>query len=51
MSSRSLDVYDCPQCGEETPTLHEGYCEECRKDNQHALDRFNEHLELWRAAQ
>ena len=28
---------DCPQCGEETETLHEGCCEDCREDNQKAV--------------
>ena len=37
----------CPQCGEDTPTLHEGYCEDCRKDRQTALDAHNAEHDAW----
>jgi hypothetical protein len=32
-----IDAFGCPQCGEETPTLHEGYCEQCCEDRQREL--------------
>ncbi len=32
---------NCPQCGELSEQLHEGYCEQCCNDNQAALDRHN----------
>lgn len=41
MKNVSDVIYDCPQCGEETETLHEGFCEDCRKQNQEALDEHN----------
>ena len=31
----------CPQCGCDTPELHEGYCEDCCRENQAALDQHN----------
>ena len=41
--------YDCPQCGEPTPELHEGYCAECCSDNQRRLDAHNAaHVEWMR---
>lgn len=42
-------MYDCPQCGEPTPQLHEGYCRECRDDNQAALDRHNAEYDRWQS--
>jgi hypothetical protein len=39
--------YDCPQCGEPTETLHEGYCAECCADNQSALDLHNAQHDDW----
>lgn len=42
-----MDRYDCPQCGEPTPDLHEGYCRECCDDNQAALDRHNTEYGAW----
>lgn len=39
--------YDCPQCGEGTPELHEGYCAECCHDNQQRLDAHNAHFDAW----
>lgn len=37
----------CPQCGCDTPELHEGYCEECCRDNQAALDQHNAAFSEW----
>jgi ribosomal protein L37E len=39
----------CPQCGEDTPDLHEGYCRECCDDNQRRLDRHNAEHDAWQA--
>lgn len=38
---------DCPQCGETTPTLYEGYCEYCRKQNQIELNEHNRSYDAW----
>lgn len=38
---------DCPQCGNETEQLFEGYCKECYEDNQRRLDEFNFRQEYW----
>ena len=40
-------MYDCPQCGEPTETLHEGYCEDCRDQNQRSLDEHNARFDWW----
>ena len=40
---------DCPQCGEETPELHEGYCLTCCTDNQENLDAHNATFDQWQA--
>ena len=40
---------DCPKCGEHTDTLHEGYCEPCREDNQSALDLHNAEFDRWQS--
>jgi len=40
------DLY-CPQCGDHTEQLHEGYCEECCKNNQNILNDFNLRLKWW----
>jgi hypothetical protein len=37
----------CPQCGNETDRLHEGYCEDCRNANQAALDEHNAAYDRW----
>jgi len=39
----------CPQCGEDTPTLNEGYCEPCRVENQRVLDDHNYQADHWDA--
>lgn len=41
--------YDCPQCGEPTETLHEGYCADCCAENQAALDKHNAEFDAWEA--
>ena len=41
-------TFACPQCGEDTPSLFEGYCEPCRDDNQTALDLHNAQHDAWR---
>lgn len=41
--------YDCPQCGEPTEDLHEGYCAECCKENQRLLDHYNASFDRWEA--
>lgn len=37
----------CPQCGEPTERLHEGYCQECCEQNQRALDEHNARFDWW----
>lgn len=37
----------CPQCGDDTLELHEGYCEECCCANQRALDQHNAEYNRW----
>jgi len=37
----------CPQCGEPMEELHEGYCEECCRQNQMELDRHNAEYDHW----
>lgn len=39
--------YHCPQCGCDTPELHEGYCAECSAANQAALDAHNAAFLEW----
>ncbi len=39
--------YHCPQCGCDTPELHEGYCTECCEDNQRRLDAHNFGFDHW----
>lgn len=40
-------MFHCPQCGEQTEKLFEGYCELCRDDNQRALDLHNARYDRW----
>lgn len=42
-----MNAFNCPQCGEQAETLHEGYCEPCRSDNQSALDGHNFKHDRW----
>ena len=37
----------CPQCGEPTNELHEGFCEECYQQNQVELDLHNAEYDHW----
>ena len=37
----------CPQCGEPTSLLCEGYCEPCRDANQAELDLHNAEFDAW----
>lgn len=37
----------CPQCGEDAPELHEGYCEGCCRERQRELDEHNAAVDLW----
>ena len=37
----------CPQCGEPTEELHEGYCEECCNENQAAIYKHNAEYDHW----
>ncbi len=43
----AITVYDCPQCGEQTMALFEGYCCNCRDENQAALDAHNAAFDQW----
>jgi len=40
-------AFVCPQCGDPTEALHEGYCEPCRDANQNALDLHNAEYDRW----
>jgi len=42
-----VNELNCPQCGEPTDQLHEGYCEECCNQNQAELDRHNHEYDHW----
>jgi len=42
-------MYDCPQCGDPTEVLHEGYCRDCCTDNQAALDEHNAAWDRWQS--
>ena len=44
-----MNDIDCPQCGEPTPELVEGYCRECRDERQAALDEHNAQHDRWKA--
>jgi len=37
----------CHQCGEDTPELFEGYCEECRDERQRELHDHNFRFDRW----
>lgn len=41
------DPFHCPQCGDDTPELHEGYCRECCDENQRQLDLHNAEFDRW----
>lgn len=38
---------NCPQCGEPTEELHEGYCKECCDENNAALFQHNFNYDRW----
>jgi transcription elongation factor Elf1 len=40
-------MFDCPRCGEETATLHEGFCLECCQQGQAELDQHNAQFDRW----
>lgn len=40
-------MFNCPQCGEATEQLHEGYCAECFRENQMRLDLHNAQFDCW----
>lgn len=40
-------MFNCPQCSYETETLNEGYCEDCRQNNQNSLDLHNSGFDRW----
>lgn len=42
-------MFSCPQCACDTPTLHEGVCEECRMQNQSELDEHNVRFDQWQS--
>jgi hypothetical protein len=49
MATAEATRFICPQCGEDTETLREGCCEECREANQAALDRHNAEFDRWQS--
>lgn len=40
---------DCPQCGNYTEELHEGYCKPCSDSNENELFRHNHEFDRWEA--
>ncbi len=42
-----MNHYNCPQCGEQTKQLFEGYCNSCCHENQVSLDLSNAELDRW----
>jgi hypothetical protein len=40
-------TFRCPQCGDPTERLFEGYCEPCCTANQAALDEHNARFDWW----
>lgn len=40
-------LFYCPQCGDQTNTLYQGYCEECCESGQLALDQHNAGHDHW----
>jgi hypothetical protein len=47
MSDQHKTTICCPQCGEPTERLCEGYCEPCRDANQAALDEHHARADWW----
>ena len=42
-----IEEFDCPQCGEESDQLFEGYCLDCLYQNQSELDNHNAQFDRW----
>ena len=42
-----MSDFSCPQCGEGTDTLYEGFCEVCRDENQSRLNQHNAEYDYW----
>lgn len=42
-------MYACPQCGQPTERLYEGYCEPCCQENQAELDLHNATYDRWQS--
>jgi DNA replicative helicase MCM subunit Mcm2 (Cdc46/Mcm family) len=40
-------MFNCPSCGYETETLHEGYCQDCCENRQLELDLHNSKYDNW----
>jgi hypothetical protein len=40
---------NCPQCGEPTRQLFEGYCGPCCTENQRRLDEHNAYYDAWQS--
>lgn len=47
MTTRLIGQYCCPQCGFDTETLHEGYCQECCEQRQQELNLHNARFDWW----
>lgn len=46
-TERPLTTILCPQCGEPTEMLCEGYCQDCRDERQAALDEHIARFDWW----
>lgn len=44
-----MSAYVCPQCGESTDELHEGYCRYCCEETQRRLDAHNSEYQRWQS--
>ena len=40
-------MFYCPQCGEDTETLDEGYCPECSQNNRDTLALHHAQYDRW----
>lgn len=47
MNTSTPSAVDCPQCGEPTEALYEGYCQNCCEENQRELDAHNARFDWW----
>lgn len=43
------EKFHCPACGDDTDTLHEGYCEPCCTQQQANLDVHNASYDRWQS--